>query len=64
MYGGCSHNETMAIKCKNCGKLEKNHHTGTGSNRGGAWCYLVDKIKPEDKRYFMRFELNDAKRGN
>ena len=45
------------MKCKNCGKLKKNHYKGTGINpkKGGEWCYPVLKFNPNDERYFMRF---------
>lgn len=44
------------MKCKNCGKLERNHYLGTEDKIGGVWCRKISKVKPEDKEYYMSYE--------
>ena len=46
--------EHKELKCKNCGKLRRNHYDAT-ENIGGIWCYKYGKFSPNDKEYLMRF---------
>lgn len=43
------------MKCKNCGKLKKNHHID-GQLTKRYWCNPVDKFPAGDKRYIMKYE--------
>jgi hypothetical protein len=50
------------MKCRNCGKEKGDHYIGVTSDRKQMfkntilWCYPISKeIKPDDKRYFMKF---------
>lgn len=52
------------MRCKNCGKLEKNHYKGTVDEIGGVWCRKISKVTATHKEYFMSFDdgsLNTGK---
>lgn len=48
-------------KCKNCGKLEKNHYLGSEDGIGGVWCRKISKVKPTDEEYFMSYNGDSHK---